>query len=118
MSLNVIRQPWRGVPSSVRSFIFLRAPCHGQRDIFTSGEKPSEQSRTVQAEREIARRIREREIVCVSFRSSYRDVEFAADDDDGIAVGGDEALVERKKVDPTVLNGNGVNIFAGPYDLP
>lgn len=56
---------------------------------------------------------------CVRVRSvRIVTLRFVDDDDDEIAVGGDEALVKRKKVDPTVLNDNGVNIFAGPCDLP
>lgn len=66
-----------GSRAQIRSSIFLRASCHSQHDIFTSGEKPSEQSRTVRAKREIARRIREREIVCVFvlFVVSHRGIE-------------------------------------------
>jgi len=90
----------RGPELGPRSSIFLRAPCHGQRDIFTSGEKPSEQSRTAQAEREIARR-RDKGARNCAFRSSYHIVtlKFLENKDDEIVVG--ETLV-RKKVDLTV----------------
>lgn len=49
---------------------------------------------------------------CVRVRSVRRIVKVRRHGGDEVGQG------KKKKVDPTALNDNGVNIFAGPYDLP